>query len=646
MSTVLQINPFEFFVDASGTALDDGYIWIGEPNKYPPSFPVQIFYDEALTIPASMPLRTSNGYVVRNGSPTFLYVNGNYSVLVQDKNSQQVYYVPDFLLIGNDSAVSETDFLALKNGLANAIDPTKGASFVGYKGRTVYSRLSDLPTVYDFGAIGDGIADDSNAFQAAADAGDYFVPSGNFLIKKTILVPDDRKIFGLGHKSKIIVNSTFVPTNMPWAGGILPVIFGNKLIETSGAGARIEIEGIYMDSSANSGGVHAVHMRNTQYCRVTGCTFRGGADGTAFTMSSKYEVTNNFAFDTNNCCYDQWEGSTEGVVANNVGIVTLGYGMLLTGDTSLNTPSTSANVSFTGNTIIGNGTVNSSVGIWLQSGSNLTSNCYSCRATGNYVRGFQVGIRATGGGAHSITGNSVSDCPAGGLVFSAEVIGNAAQNCSATGNVLLNCGDAASAPIVVQSGAANNSITGNTVGAHLSPYAIILDSTSSSNSVSGNALITGSTGFLSNLGIGNFCSNTATGLYMDGTLTPTLVSSGGGTPTYTAQYLSWQEIGNRVHFNLRIAISALGTLGAGDITIAGLPRLAKNDSVNNISVMSGAYNNLNAALATPPLARVLPNTLTVTLYKWAAGSSTAKLTLADIAATSEFNITGSYVANT
>lgn len=104
MSVIMQINPFEFFVDTGGTALDSGYIWVGEANKYSPSFPVTAYYDEAMTIPAAMPLRTSNGYVVRNGSPTLLYINGNYSILVQDKTRRQVYYVADFLLTGSSSA--------------------------------------------------------------------------------------------------------------------------------------------------------------------------------------------------------------------------------------------------------------------------------------------------------------------------------------------------------------------------------------------------------------------------------------------------------------------------------------------------------------------------------------------------------------
>ncbi len=106
MSIIMEINPFDFFTDTNGDALDGGKIWIGEANKDPRQYPIIVYYDAALTIPAAMPLRTSNGYVVRNGSPTFLYVDGNYSVMVFDSKGRQIYYVPDFLMIGTGMAVS------------------------------------------------------------------------------------------------------------------------------------------------------------------------------------------------------------------------------------------------------------------------------------------------------------------------------------------------------------------------------------------------------------------------------------------------------------------------------------------------------------------------------------------------------------
>lgn len=117
MSIVMQINPFEFFTDGDGDALDDGFIWIGERNKDPRNYPVAVYFDAALTIPAAMPLRTTSGYVYRNGSPTFLYIDGNYSVMVLEKTGRQVYYVPDFLLTGSSGAISIADLASISGGL-------------------------------------------------------------------------------------------------------------------------------------------------------------------------------------------------------------------------------------------------------------------------------------------------------------------------------------------------------------------------------------------------------------------------------------------------------------------------------------------------------------------------------------------------
>lgn len=138
MSIIMQINPFDFFTDTRGDALDAGYIWIGQVNLDPRQYPVVAYYDEALTIPAPMPLRTSNGYIVRNGSPTFLYIDGNYSILVQDKQQRQVFYVPDFLMISSGQAVSFSD-------LSNTTDPTKGAAMVG-RGVVTLQSVVDIAT--------------------------------------------------------------------------------------------------------------------------------------------------------------------------------------------------------------------------------------------------------------------------------------------------------------------------------------------------------------------------------------------------------------------------------------------------------------------------------------------------------------------
>lgn len=83
--------PYPSFFEANGTALEDGYIWIGEVNKDPQANPLTVYWDAALTQPVAQPVRTINGYASRNGSPGTLFVNNVYSIRVQNKKGTTVY---------------------------------------------------------------------------------------------------------------------------------------------------------------------------------------------------------------------------------------------------------------------------------------------------------------------------------------------------------------------------------------------------------------------------------------------------------------------------------------------------------------------------------------------------------------------------
>jgi hypothetical protein len=87
-------GPYPIFTDLDGTPLDDGYLYIGAINQDPEQNPIQVFWDANLTIEATQPIRTSNGYAYRNGTPALLYTAGEFSITIRNKRNEFVLYSP------------------------------------------------------------------------------------------------------------------------------------------------------------------------------------------------------------------------------------------------------------------------------------------------------------------------------------------------------------------------------------------------------------------------------------------------------------------------------------------------------------------------------------------------------------------------
>lgn len=92
---MLQIgNPFPQFNDLQGALLDAGYIYVGAANADPEVSPLAIFWDSALTIPATQPLRTRGGVIVNNGVPSLVWTAAtDYSIRVRDADGALVWYI-------------------------------------------------------------------------------------------------------------------------------------------------------------------------------------------------------------------------------------------------------------------------------------------------------------------------------------------------------------------------------------------------------------------------------------------------------------------------------------------------------------------------------------------------------------------------
>lgn len=90
-SPIYALPLYPVFHDLTGAPLEAGYIWIGQAGTNAQASPVQVYWDADLTIPITQPIRTLAGYPSRNGSPGAIYVTGDYSITVRDKNSVVVY---------------------------------------------------------------------------------------------------------------------------------------------------------------------------------------------------------------------------------------------------------------------------------------------------------------------------------------------------------------------------------------------------------------------------------------------------------------------------------------------------------------------------------------------------------------------------
>ena len=90
MTTILA--PYTSIADIDGSPLDAGFIYIGEQGKNPEASPVPVFWDADFTIPAAQPIRTRNGYLVRNGSPAKIYLREPmHSISVKNKNGSVIF---------------------------------------------------------------------------------------------------------------------------------------------------------------------------------------------------------------------------------------------------------------------------------------------------------------------------------------------------------------------------------------------------------------------------------------------------------------------------------------------------------------------------------------------------------------------------
>lgn len=226
-------SPFTVFFDVDGKALEDGFIYIGTAGLNPliEANRIQVYSDNALTIPIAQPIRTLGGYPVASGTPINLWVApNNYSLVVQDKHGRLVYSS-----LTNDKTLDST----IINYAPSSVELAAGSIVVN----TFWPWGRDKR----YGTIGDGTTDDTTPVANWFLMSRYYpavgTPGAIYKTTATTFIPYHGCIIDLnggtldfyGNPANSAVDFTLVANVYPQSGRF----YGNITVRTGARGINI-----------------------------------------------------------------------------------------------------------------------------------------------------------------------------------------------------------------------------------------------------------------------------------------------------------------------------------------------------------------------------------------------------------------------
>lgn len=148
-------SPYPLFLDLQGDPLQNGSLYFGVVNQNPETAPTTVYWDSALTQPAAQPISTVNGFPVRSGTSSQLFIGVDYSITVRDSTGALV-----------SSALSSTVFNVYDS--SNIVFVPYGTGAVA---TTVQTVLRENVAVTRFtGVDPTGALDSTVGLQASIDA--------------------------------------------------------------------------------------------------------------------------------------------------------------------------------------------------------------------------------------------------------------------------------------------------------------------------------------------------------------------------------------------------------------------------------------------------------------------------------------------
>lgn len=239
---------------------------------------------------------------------------------------------------------------------------TTGAGMVGFKqsgigaiARTIMDKAREIVSVKDFGAVGDGITDETAAIQAAVDAvganggGVVYFPAGTYLVSQLNIASDDVSLRGESKKSTTIgrvanggashIYLTPSIKNISFRGFTLDGNEANQNPSLYVVGIRgdfcrnIDI----IDCGFTANGSRSTDFRASENITISSCHFydtglnvAGGNTGNAISVDNTGATNSKFVI-VSDCIFERWGDVAIGLpqcenvtVSNNI-ISGMGY---------------------------------------------------------------------------------------------------------------------------------------------------------------------------------------------------------------------------------------------------------------------------------------------------------------------------------
>jgi hypothetical protein len=410
---------------------------------------------------------------------------------------------------------------------------------------TVQAKLRQYVSVKDFGAVGNGVTDDTAAIQAAINstAQAIYFPQGTYLHSQTLIFKNSTKYYGDGCIASVLNYS-----------GVSDQIQINNPINSSTA-ANIIIQDLgFTANSQNAGKAHIADVGST-FLTIERCKFYGAMIGVILDQSELVRMTGN-----------------EFILGSSVN--SIGIWLVFGPD---HTPL--ADNAFTNQIVIEKNQFNGSVGNGITDDGG-----YDHEYRGNNFNGMTLHLRVCNTNGFTISGGEYEYASAACISFQ-NTRNNGTPQTYAIGGITIQGGLYAQndAAIPCFSFVANAVSAFNLLGNSFSTTGAVVSGIGYVSDVmaSGNIQLNSGSEYLF---INNYYDNKFYGITWAGSVTNPSIGNG-------SLFTTFSRNGRQVTINVKLTIGSTTTLGSGS-WLFSLPFTAIND---NVFYLGTSVQELSAA---------------------------------------------------